>query len=46
MFTSLNGVYQSSSPIHSNDEHDPIGVNPMKSEVAHEAVGYYTYTEI
>ena len=42
MFTNPNGVHQSSSLIHNADGHDPIGVNPMKSVLVHEVVGYYT----
>ena len=46
MFTNPNGVHQSSSLIHNSDGHDPIGVNPMKSVLVHEVVGYYTNSEI
>ena len=46
IFTYPNGVHQSSSPIYNNDGDDPNGVNPMKSALAHQAIGYYSNTEI
>ena len=46
MFTNPNGVHQSSSLIHNDDGNGPIGVNPMKSVLVHEATGYYTNIEI
>ena len=46
MFTSPNGVHHSSSLIHNNNGKGPIGVNPMKSVLVHEVVGYYTNSKI
>ena len=46
MFTTPNGVHQSSSLIHNNDGQGTIGVNPIKSVLVHEATGYYTNMKI
>ena len=46
MFTTPNGVHQSSSLIHNNNGQGPIGVNPMKSVLVHEDTSYYINIEI